>query len=426
MLPLTYILLGLRQGKAMSTRRAARLGWGSWALSLAMTAGALYLVALNRAHPDRPVFSYWAENTVGALTYATLGAIIVARRRENVMGWLFCANGLSSALLHLCAEYAVHALAVVPRTLPGGDWAAWLAWMQLIVGTTILGTFQLLYFPDGRLPSPRWRVVAWLAAIDLVVGGGAFTLVPGALPAPFSFADNPAGIAAAAGVLGLVATVGNRLLVPLVLCSFASLVIRFRRACGDERQALKWFAYAAAVALFAFFVLPPTFERLLGDGPLSNALDSVFVTLTAQVGMPLAITIAILRHRLYDIDLLVNRTLVYGTLTAALAATYFGGVALLQGLFRAATGQGSNAAVVASTLAVAALFQPLRRRFQDAIDRRFYRRRYDAQRTLAAFGARLRDETDLERLGADLLTTVEETVQPAHVSLWLRPTDPRR
>jgi hypothetical protein len=404
----------------MSARGAARLAWSLWAFSMAATIAALLLIAANWARPGDPIFDYWAENTIGALTFSTLGALIVSRRPGNAVGWIFCAGGLAGGLTHCCGDYAVRALLVTTGTLPAGAWAAWLAGVLLIINVGATGTVVFLLFPDGRLPSPRWRPVAWLAAASILMEL-ADTLVPGTLSHPLAFAENPAGIGAAARLLRPIAPLGRMLLTVLVLLSLASLVVRFRRSRGDERQAVKWFAFVAVFAVAAFFVLPRLFEAAFGDGALSNVLDSVVVTLSIQVGFPLALTIGILKYRLYDIDRLINHAVVYATLTAFLAAAYLGAVMVLQQGFRAATGQGSNLAIVASTLAVAALFRPLRARVQGAIDRRFYRRQYDATRVVAEFGAQLRAETDLGVLQADLLTAVEEVLRPAHVSLWLQP-----
>jgi hypothetical protein len=267
---------------------------------------------------------------------------------------------------------------------------------------------MVLFFPDGRLPSRRWRAVAWLSVAVLFSTSASEAFSPGRL-AEAPHVTNPLGIRPAGGALELVNATSFSLLPLCFAASALSMVLRFRRSTGEERQQLKWFAAAAAL-LAAFFPLAFVFPGLVQD----------LVTLSFA-GLPIAVGIAVMRYRLYDIDLIINRALVYGSLTATLAFVYFSGVVGLQSVFRVLAGQESTLAVVASTLAIAALFGPLRRRVQALVDRRFYRRKYDAVETLAAFNARLREETDLDHLSDDLVTVARETMQPVHVSLWLRP-----
>jgi hypothetical protein len=303
------------------------------------------------------------------------------------------------------------ALAPDGPTLPGVALAAWLA--NLAQNSFVVSIlFLVLLFPDGMLPSRRWRPLAWamgtLIAVSLIV----VALSPGPI-VEFPSISNPFGVEAAA-LPGPVRAAGQLGVLACVVAAMLSLVLRFYRSRGEERLQLKWFTYAAAVGLSTPLLL----------GVLAPAAFEVLGRLLWTLGflsLPVSIGIAILKYRLYDIDLLINRTLVYGTLTVALALVYLGGVALLQGGLRALTGQESALAVVASTLAIAALFVPLRRRVQGFVDHRFYRKKYDARKTLEAFGIRLRDTTDLEALGRDLVTVARETVQPASASLWLRP-----
>jgi hypothetical protein len=255
--------------------------------------------------------------------------------------------------------------------------------------------FLLLLFPTGGLPSRRWRTLAWTAAV-----AGAVLL------ALNLFFESPDEVG---GTITTMTVAAAFVIFAAVGLSALSLVVRYRRASGVERQQLKWFALAAVVAASSLV------GQLLGEA-LWNLLDAATTT-----ALYVAVGVAILRYRLYDIDVLINRTLVYGSLTVLLVATYFGGVVGLQYAFRALTGEGSTLAVVASTLAIAALFNPLRRRVQGFVDRRFYRRKYDAAKTLEAFGARLREETDLDALSNDVVGVARGTMQPAHVSLWLRP-----
>ncbi|MDQ3642709.1 MAG: hypothetical protein M3450_14885, partial [Actinomycetota bacterium] len=275
---------------------------------------------------------------------------------------------------------------------------------------TLTITFLLLLFPHGRLLSPRWRPVAWLAAAVTIAGVVLLAIVPWDLLDPGVPAQNPVGVEGFR-YLGIAPPVPIFLIgIPTMILSVASLVLRFRRSRGEERQQMKWFVYAGVLVVAVLFV----------PGSASSLLQ-----LFVMPALPVAAGVAILRHRLYDIDVLINRTLVYGTLTATLALVYLGSVAALQYVFRALTGGDSQLVIVASTLAIAALFQPLRRRVQELIDRRFYRRKYDAAKTLEAFSGRLRDATDPGRLEGDLLTVVRETVQPEHVSLWMRPAGDR-
>jgi hypothetical protein len=302
---------------------------------------------------------------------------------------------------------------VRPGSLPGGEIAVWsLSWAGPVLSAA--PTFLLLLFPDGRLPSRRWRPVAWLAASAMVISIVGLAFRPGRLDEDYPSVANPFGIGAG-DVLDLINSAGSVLATVALLLSLISMIVRFLRSSGEERQQLKWIAYAGGVMVAAFLVA----EVVPGEGLIA---DLLWVTgFVALVGLPIAAGIAILKYRLYDIDIIINRTLVYGALTAMLAGVYFGGVVSLQYVFRALTGQESTLAVVASTLAIAALFQPLRRRIHAFIDRRFYRRKYDAAKTLQAFSAKLRDETDLDALSDELVGVVRETMQPAHVSLWLRP-----
>jgi hypothetical protein len=277
----------------------------------------------------------------------------------------------------------------------------------------------LLLFPTGRLPSHRWRFVAWAVAVCGATGIVLYPFRPAEdVMVPVA---NPLGVEGPVGeALSIFVTVLYLIIVFAAVPCALSLVFRYRRAGGVERQQLKWFAYAAVLFVGTnvsqFFYEPPyTWEAL--------------VEVVTIVGLYIAVGIAILKYRLYDIDIIINRTLVYGSLTLTLALVYAGSVVGLQGAFRALSGQESTLAVVASTLAIAALFGPLRRRVQVLVDRRFYRNKYDARRTLEAFSSKLRDETDLEALSDDLKGAVRDTMQPVHVSLWLRPetaSEPKR
>src|SRR5829696_9078859 len=282
--------------------------------------------------------------------------------------------------------------------------AAWFSSWSWTLWVYVPTSFLLLLFPDGRLPSPRWRPVAWCAAIGLIGFVAGTALQPGPL-GDFPKITNPYGVDSP--ILEPVALAGVILAAASMVASAVSLIVRTRRAGRVERQQIKWLAYAGAVAVGAIFV--GSVIATIWSPDVGIALISIGV-----LGVPIFTGVAIARYRLYDIDIVINRTLVHGALTAALVAVYFGGVATLQALFRATTGQEQQPqlAIVVSTLTIAALFNPLRRRIQSFIDRRFYRRKYDAAKTLEAFGSRMRDETDLEALNDDLVGVVRETMQP--------------
>ena len=381
-------------------------------MAIGLIIGGLLLGATNR--PELLLYDYWVESSVIAPTFATLGALIVSRRPGNVIGWIFLLLSIAGSIQMFSGQYATVALFSDELELPGGVFAAWLS--TLMQGTFVYPIlFLVLLFPTGELLSPRWRVVAWTAALVLVTSLVSLGLRSGPIQ-NFPSVRNPFGgppfvewIEAVGGVIGPACFV----------VAIISLVLRFRRSRGEERQQIKWFAYASALGFMAIlfvtlFDLPVVDER-------TDAFVEHLAWTVAPLSLPISAGIAILRYRLYDIDVLINRTLVYGSLTVLLAAVYVGCVVLLQGVLRTLTGQASQLAVVVSTLAIAALFNPLRRRIQAFIDRHFYRRKYDARKTLEAYSAKLRDETDLEALNTELVGVVRETMQPAHVSMWLRP-----
>jgi hypothetical protein len=372
--------------------------------------------------------NYWLENrlglrednpledvvlVVGFGAFAAVGALVVVKRPYHPIGWILAAVALMVAVFPAADSYAAYVMST--RDRPDflavlGAWAQSWYWYLLI---SLVVIYLPMLFPDGRLLSRRWLWVAvppGIATLATVVLGGLTDTLSGQ-NVDYRI-ENPIGIEGLApvedlpvfGALGVLLGVG-------VLGAIASVAVRYRRSRGMERQQMKWFLYPAAFLLM-FFVI----DYLPG-------IVGGLVFAAIVVGQPVAIGIAVLRYRLYEIDIIINRTLVYGALTAALVAVYFGGVATLQALFRATTGQEQQPqlAIVVSTLAIAALFDPLRRRIQAFIDRRFYRRKYDAQKTLETFSSRLRDETDLDALSGDLEGVVRETMQPAYVSLWLRP-----
>ena len=391
-------------------RAVRRLAWSLYALATMLIAATFLLAWLNR--PVRPLsWSLLPTALLIPAPFSLVGLVIAVRRPHNMIGWIFLAIGLSSILNVFGGLYGEYSLVVRPGRLPGGMWLALLTSQTWALMLFPLVTFLPMMFPYGRLPSRGWRVVAWLTSGAIVAVMLGNMLLPDALDALDNVAPvaNPLAFGSPA-VLETVLLVSFVVLLGSMLASVTSLILRFRRARGAERQQLKWFAYAAVLLASSIVA------GIVGGERLALVLYSVAIPF-----FPVAVGVAILRHRLYDIDVLVNRALVYGALSALLAGVYFGGVVLLQGLARELTGQEeSSLAVVVSTLSIAALFQPLRRWVQLSIDRRFYRRKYDAARTLQAFGVRLRDEVDLQELTGDLLGVVEETLQPAHLSLWLR------
>ena len=400
----------------MSTHAAARLAWSVCALSLVLTALGFLLLSLNISHPDVPVYDYWHQSTATGVVFSTLGALVASRRPEHPVGWLFCAIGFLAGADLFCAQYATYALLTQPGALPSGEAVAWVrSWFGVVGGG--FGVFLLLLFPDGRLPSARWRYLAWFNAAVMFLGVLWVAFAPGELDG-LGPIRNPLGIDSL-GIAGA-GSAFDVFEVPwfvIVVAATISVFVRLYGAGLEERQQIKWFAYAAVVLTSAILLRVLTFSV-----PTPASVNSTVEVLIALglVSVAAATAIAILKYRLFEIDILINRTLVYGSLTVMLVAFYFGVIVLLQSLFIALTGQQSTVAVVASTLLIAALFTPLRRRIQGFIDRRFYRRKYDARKTLEAFSAKLRDETDLDALNDDLVGVVRETMQPAHVSLWLR------
>jgi hypothetical protein len=343
-----------------------------------------------------------------------VGAIVASRRPENPIGWLLLLSGLAISINHFGAQYAIYALLAQPGSLPAGEALAWIAsWLLPIYSG--LQVFYLLLFPTGRLPSRRWRPLAWLTVAYILVGVILSAFSSGAYLGSLGPIRNPLGIEGFTNFYkALLYTVSPLLYVAVAL----SLLMRLRRAVVVERQQLKWFAYSAAIfALGIVLIVIP----IAIDTPSWYEWVGTAIFTASGAAITISIGIAILRYRLYEIDTLINRTLVYGSLTVTLVALYFGGIVVLQRFFVFLTGQQSTLAVVVSTLVIAALFNPLRRRIQSFIDRRFYRRKYDAVKTLEAFTAKLRNETDLEALNNELVGVVRETMQPAHVSVWLRP-----
>jgi hypothetical protein len=401
----------------MSRSTGAWLAWGAWALTLLVS-----LLTLFFASRNAPSSSSWDTVLlpVVILAFSTVGALVASYRPGNAIGWLFLSGAFLWTAGELALEYGVYTLITDPVASPAGAWAAWFGAWARGTGWFLIVTFLLLLFPTGKLPSSRWRPVLWAAVGLILVYTVSSWLSPESNDVRLESVSNPTGLEF--GSVGVLYEIVNSVFPLLIVASGAAVIVRFRRSRGDERQQLKWFTYAVTVMTVVFvfwFSL-----ALAGLVEPSSLMYDVPI-----IGLPVATGIAVLKHRLYDIDIIINRTLVYGSLTAILAGVYFGGVTASQSLLRTLTGQERlpQLAVVASTLVIAALFNPLRRRIQSFIDRSFYRSKYDAARTLEGFSKKLRDETDLQALSDDLVGVARETMQPAHVSLWLRPsTLPKR
>jgi hypothetical protein len=350
------------------------------------------------------------------LSFAIVGSLLVVRRAGDPIGWLLGAAGALLQLSILANAYGYASLAV-GAALPGGDLAVWFGYPGAIAAVGLVVS-ALVRFPDGRPPGRAFAILLWAFAAVLVIGVVGVALADQSLIAPRQPGDpsrsipNPFALHGPLGDLVLLAASAINMALALALIAPIALVVRFRRSRGVEREQLKWLTYTAAIAFCLGLIASVSPE---GTIRVVAEATSVF-----GIGLlPIAIAIAIFRYRLYDIDVLIRRTLIYAAVSAVLLAAYIGGVALFQFVLAPFTA-GSGVAVAISTLAVVALFQPLRSRIQSAVDHRFYRAKYDAERTLDAFAARLRDEVDLDMLRRELVSVVHETVQPAHASVWLR------
>jgi hypothetical protein len=390
----------------------AGLAWTLWVLVvLGLAAGFWLEVLLRRAGRPDPLDTAVGP-TVATVSAATVGAVLAGRRPRHPVGWLLLALGLSLSAAGVAGGYAPYGLQARPGALPAAAWVAMYYPATVMAGFACLG-LVLLLVPTGSPPSPRWRWWAWLMAGALAVLLLAMPLAPRPPDSRYHAVDNPLDLRPFDGALLLINRAALAVTVVGVLVGAGSLVVRFRRARGTERQQLRWVVLAAAltgVGMLASVVLVAAGNQVLVG----------WVTGVCVAFLPLATGAAVLRYRLFDLDRIISRTLAYGLLTVLLGSAYAG---VVLGLGRLLP-QDSSLVVAGATLAVAALFQPARRRIQQAVDRRFNRRRYDAARTIAAFSIRLRDEVDLDTLTAELLAAVEETMQPTQVSLWLRPQPP--
>jgi hypothetical protein len=343
------------------------------------------------------------------LAFAGVGAVVALRLPGNPLGWIMSASGLVIGLIALGDSWGAAYVRDASAGRPGSLAALWFGTWAWVLAIGPAATLLLLLFPTGRLPSPRWRPVAWAACGGLAVSAIGLALEPGTLESYDVL--NPLGVEGAE----VAASGGLLVMAVAAIASVASLFLRYGRADFKERQQLKWLLWAAGLVGLVIGTVAGT--GLAGVEPNDDVVNAGVSG--SLVALPLAIGIAILRHGLFDIDVVINRTLVYGALTATLVVAYLAFVLLLQ-LALAPLTEDNDLAIAGSTLAAAALFRPARARIQALVDRRFYRRKYDAARTIESFGARLRDEVELDSLSADLRDVVGDTMQPAHVSLWLR------
>jgi hypothetical protein len=382
-----------------------RLAWVICGLSWAMAIAAMALAGVNGQSPHEFIIDHYAIGTVTAIFYPLLGALIVRRDRRSLLGWLLCVVGIVLGVFILAEQYGRLALGLSEAhgSLPGGAFASWLTTWTNLPGIVIATVSLPLLFPDGHVPTRRWLPLAWLAVAVAVVPATLLAVAYWPLRGPQLITETGAEPAWAANLFAI--GFGGAQL--LTLAAVVSLILRFRRAGAVERQQIKWFAVGKAAGV------------ILGAFALAGAVGA-YLELAETPLVLGGLGIGIFRYRLWEIDRLLNRTLVYGLLTAILGGAYAIGVLVIGQRFSPGR-DPSSLVVAATTLAVAALFQPLRRTIQRLVDRRFNRRRYDAAKTIDDFTARLRQQVDLEALGSELLAVVDATMQPTSASLWLRP-----
>ena len=413
----------------MRHRAAFWLAWALAGISVAMFAAGFVFafLTLGVADPVKQISSVGIGSLLvflPFLAFPVVGALIASKRPGNPIGWICLTAGLFWMFVAVGDPMTAYSLART-GSAPGPVMLDALTLWSWAFPLGLLGTYMVMLFPDGRLPSRRWRPLAWLSGAAILLVSVALTVEPGPLP-------NRGGVRNPLGIeyswIPAVETACILLLAVCILASAVSLVWRYRHSDTETREQIKWLAFAASfvgvtylsVLVSGIFFAP---ESLSTENNAPIWISLLFnLILISFAGIPTAIGFAVLKYRLYDIDIIINRALVYGPLSLTLVLVYFGGVVGTQAAFRTLTGQEQQPqlAVVVSTLALAALFNPLRRRIQSFIDRLFYRKKYDAAKMLESFSLRLREEVDLENLAGELVAVVEQTIQPAHVSLWLR------
>jgi hypothetical protein len=412
--------------RSMTDRTAARLAWAMFAVVSATLVGALGLAIVNGSVLGSSEDTSGVVGPVLFFAFPAVGILVASRLPRNPIGWILLGIGLVWEMYFVAENYSQYAFVHQPGSLWRPELVVALTSSLWVPAVGLMGTFMILLFPDGRLPSPRWRPLAWVSGLTLV----AMFVVTPFIPLPLRRVsqtpgtprgENPLAIEALEPIIGAWnLSVG---LIPLCVlgCAFA-LVLRFRRSQGHERLQMKWMAAAAATVAIGYLIFMVT--SFLSQGSEEMTLWVAVVSQVVPLSfvlLPVAVGIAVLKHRLYDIDVIINRALVYVLLTTLLALVYVGGVVGVGGVVRGVTGDADNSLIiVATTLVIAGLFRPARTRIQSFIDRRFYRHKYDAARTVESFSARLRSEIDLDDLCADLLETVGRTMQPAQISIWLR------
>jgi hypothetical protein len=390
------------------------VAWAIWATGIALAAAGLALLAASFDVPLPDSWGFRGFTATFAITFGTVGALIVASR-GNLIGWLLLAAGVLSGVQCFAEEYAIFGVVARPGSLPAAAIVGWInSWIWVII-VALVGIFVPLLFPNGHFLSARWRAAGIATIAAAIFLGTALALNDGPLNnAPF--VTNPFGLAGFRAIDPITQTSGPAFLIGyggMIACAVAaifSVVVRFRSSRGAEQQQIKFLAFGGGLLALGF---------LAGGGLQAQGKIGQLFFIAAMQVVPIAVAVAVLRYRLYDIDLLINRAIVYGATTAAIGAAFFAGIVVLQSALRPLTG-GSELAVAASTLLCFALFQPVRRRVQSTVDRRFYRSRYDAGRTIDAFTARLAGQVDLDAVGAELTAAVAATMRPSHVSLWLR------
>jgi hypothetical protein len=388
-------------------RRRLAIAMGA-APALLLVGGVVAAIAATRRFADDESGWSLVAFIFPVSAFSAVGGAIALRRPQNLIGWMLATIGLLFAIVVASAGTSVWALSTGALPKDVGEWldAPTACW---VLGLGLIGTQLPLRVPDGRLPSPRWR---WFSRISIALIAVSFV----GMATQTGRVENAPGTSAPLGS-GVLAQLGGAFLLVIIcfLGALVGLVKRYRGADAHDRVQLRWIAFGGAVFLGVYVIALPLASAVGEESTAGTLLTNL--AQAAFAALPIAIGYAVLRHRLYDIDVVINRALVYGALSATLAGTYVGSVLLLQLVLS----PSSDLAIAASTLAVAALFRPARGRIQALVDRRFYRRRYDAQRTLESFATRLRDEVALDALSAELRGVVAETMQPKHVSLWVRP-----
>ncbi len=399
----------------MRTRWTNWLAGSLWILTLIFIVCVLIVMYANER-----ISSLFLDGTgvfaLGVCTLATVGVILAIHRPGNPIGWIFLVAALSQVVVGTSDEYAIYIIKTAPGTLPKLTLLFWVGSWAWVLSFLLPTTFGILLFPTGRLPSQRWRPFAWCVASCLTIFVVAEMFNPQLqdIDADHPAFSNPVGIQALGDTFEYVLTGFTILVWPVLLIgSVLSIFARFRQATGRERQQIKWFAFAAAIPIVGLVI------ELVLFSFTHTGIGIPFYILGIAI-LPVAIGIAILRYNLYDIDRIINRSLVYGSLTVLLLLSFIGSVILFQFLLDPVTG-GNDLAVAGSTLLIAALFRPIRNSVQHFVDRRFYRRKYDARQLLRSFSVTARDAVQLDQLTGGLTDIVTRTMQPEHISIWLRP-----